>query len=300
MFYKGRALADLVKVTESVKTLLQAENFFKKKFPNDIETILSIDLGLSDCYVYMKQTELAIMRLQNVEKTGLVNDIPILQLKIYDSYAQIYTAKRDYKKVIENYDKYLSSYKSAYPHNYEKSQQYNHTSGLKEMLKVSLAAKKANYEGEYSGAWIKYSLENGSGGLMDQLFSSYLVSELPDPKQQDLSDITNNTTKIEVFTYEQGAEVEGGGHSMVKKVQKEIIGLELKELLSCFEIKEDKFSHLMSVGKFHFTFFSENNVLGEIEYLGDGVIRWSKKWKEDATLINKSKMENTLKKLNLK
>jgi tetratricopeptide (TPR) repeat protein len=286
LFYNGRAWADLKQYKEALVPLLEAESFYRSNFPKEMNIRVGIDVAMGDCYFNLKQFDKARSIYTTIEHGEMMGEISLLHLKVFYYLGSIYLELRDIQKGVDYYEKYLSAYKICYP-DYQQYKQYDDVNRKTARLKSALKAKSLNYQGEeYRNGMISYPVEGSTGGIMDIAYAKYIVCELPDPSQKDLEDMFSKVTKIQLFSYVEGKQIEGKGIQMEKKMLNELSKDQIQNLCNCLKINKDNIGHVMDFGKILFKFFENENVLGIISYPGYGYIRWEDKWKDDAQLTD--------------
>lgn len=123
--------------------------------------------------------------------------------------------------------------------------------------------------------------QGGQTSFVSSEIMKYFKSKLPNPSPNDLSSLIEDTVKIIIS--ERIVEVG-------KDELKSLLVIEDKEVIKIagqnFEILDEPKGHLIDNGCFIFDFVTKNGEKSQIEYFGVGLIRWVKKWKEDAGLKN--------------
>lgn len=287
--FKGKAWLSLDKHTLAMPPLLAAESFFKTHHPTELKAIETIDLSLAECYLKNKQHKLAIEKLKNLENGEMVKEVRLVLIKIYPLLGDAYHADKQYEKAIETYEKLLAVYRNRFPDQYLQINAYNQKDKFKEMLKVALEAKKCNYQGAYSGPFLSYQAENGAGGMMDLMTAQFLVSDLSEPNQNDLTEMLTFMTRVEVWK-----------SPLTKEKQRaELSNNQVAALVNCLNIlSQDSYGHRLTIGDITFAFYKNNELLAKITHLGGGRIRWEEKWQGDAQLINVPQFDILLQEIN--
>jgi len=122
---------------------------------------------------------------------------------------------------------------------------------------------------------------NGQKTVISPEVMNHFNSNLPNPDPADLKKLIDKTVKIIVL--ERIIEIGRDELQFLLEINnKEKIKITGQNL----EIESKPQGHLLDSGYFIFDFFMENDEKYRIEFLGAGLIRWKKKWKEDAKLKN--------------
>ena len=143
------------------------------------------------------------------------------------------------------------------------------------------------------------AVKNESGtSLSDQQTVEYLQSELPNPTQNALSKLIENTESIIISKKEANGnkkekvpitingittEIEANVIEDVK-IHEVTDPKEIQSIRKVFVISDESKGHLMAVGDYAFDFIDKQGSSIKIEYLGFGAIRIEKIFKNDAEL----------------
>ncbi len=283
LFFEGRILVDQNDLNEAENVLEKGLKIYEDNNRTNDGYYLMTSLALADAYFKSYKNDKSSDLYGRVLNSSLYGNDLSLRTKVFHKYAVIAERNRDYKKAITHYEEYLRLFSQL--HN-DQAPTYLEFYRYKEKLKLALKAKEMNYQGGIvdSKGLINGKFDNGDAVIMDIKFAQYLVSELPNPQNEDIEKLLVESAYIQ-------REVNG---------EKEIFKLNdinKNDLLKYLTIKEVDGGHEMNFPNQLFTLIDNNsNEITRIDYFDKGVIRMVDKWKPDAILINKEGLVNWFKK----
>lgn len=137
-----------------------------------------------------------------------------------------------------------------------------------------------NVPADTTSAFLGFRRPDGSAGMIDQMTAAYLRSQNLQPAQTDLDELFAKTTRIQIMemVFEDRT---GRFHPRL-----EFTGADdLSALRKCLAI-EPSTGHLMMIGEVCLEFYQQEEFVARIEVVGNCILRWSERWKNDAYLTD--------------
>ncbi len=272
LFFEGRILVDRDQLLEAEPVLLKSQNIYVENQQKDDPNYLMVKLALGDLYFKRFEDDLAESHYQEVEKSQVYGNELSLKTKLFHKYAVIAERRRKYNEAIAWYEKYLDVYAQLY---HDQSSIYVEYYTHKEKLKLALIAKMDNYKGSFMEppGFISGEFAKGGGTLMDITYARYLVSDLPNPRNEDVIYLIGQANIARLISND----------TTIQIVFNEEIKIKWIEMMT---IEEKDAGHLMKLGDKVIIFLNHlDTEIGRIEYFDEGLIRMVDNWKPDAKLI---------------
>lgn len=273
LFYEGRILVDQNNLAEGEAPLIKCRKIYQDQGMTDYSFYLMASLALADLYFLQSKDEAATELYQLVEHSKEYGHDIGIKTKIYHKYAVFAERRRDYDAAIQGYEKYLAAF--AQMHN-DQAPTYREWYRYKEKLKLALAAKRSGFSKEYVNEMglIQATFPNGDATMMDVRYAAYMVSDLPNPSNQDVAKLLDKTEVLIIDTQGQQTQIE-------------LTGPRKTTLKECLIIVEADAGHEMQVGEMALRFCAQDGTeIGRIDYIKKGLIRMEDTWKPDAILLN--------------
>ena len=284
---KFRDAYELIPITKKSLGQVDPPHYEYEALVRYSETGILINLKKFDEALELAYQNLEYLRssLHQFDKMYLYEDKMLLQL------ATILHQKRKFPETIEAYKDFLSSARVNMGTEHPIYQEY---SPVYQQLTACWEAKEKGFPEPF----VIVDYENGGSAMYDRTMAELLISDLPAPNQNDLDALASNITTI-VFTQHVASdeEVEVAEGLMGKRLVDEVFYSteqqeEIHQVLKWLQI-DDSFDagHMMCIGEVKIKLYQHENLLADIEYLGDNQIRWQKKWLDDAKLVYGNKLK---------
>jgi hypothetical protein len=138
-------------------------------------------------------------------------------------------------------------------------------------------------------AFVSFRRADGSKGMVDQQTLAFLRSPNGPAIQNDLDALFATATRVQYL--------ETVWQDRTGSFQPRLVFSDagtLADLRNAMAIREGFDGHLMSIGECRMDFFAGDECVAKIEILG-ALLRWSKRWKSDAPLLDPGALASMLK-----
>lgn len=129
-----------------------------------------------------------------------------------------------------------------------------------------------------TSVFLGFRRPDGSAGMVDQMTVAYLRSQNSQPSQSDLDALFARATWLQVM--EMVFEGRTGSYRPRLKFTN---ADDLSALRKCLTV-ESSTGHLMMIGDVCLEFYQQEELVARVEVVGNCVLRWSDRWKNDAYL----------------
>jgi|GEM_PF-5470722 len=278
LFFEGRILVDQDSLMEAEDILLRCQQIYTEKERKGEGYYLMASLALGDLHFKSRDNDQAEKYYRELEESESYGSDIGVKTKIDHKYAVMSERRRKYREAIEWYDKYLMSFSKL--HNNE-APTYIEFERYKEKLKLALRAKETSYQGDYmdSQGFIHGNLPRGGSVMMDIPFAQYLVSGLPDPRNEDVEKTISRSTLMIVNSKETEERI----------TLNDQLRITITDIFRVHELDE---GHIMRIGDYTFQFYDKGGQrIGVIEYFKEGLIRMRDRWKPDAKIVSKERID---------
>ncbi|MEL7533379.1 MAG: hypothetical protein AAFN10_18845, partial [Bacteroidota bacterium] len=282
-FYIGRAQLDARQFEAAKASLKECEKIYEKHPPEDAMYRNNLALALADLFFetqafaeakpYYQQT---LAQLQ--QETNNYNADQV-KLVVYQRIAELSEQLREYETAVSNYEAFLEAFAEILGDDHPG---YQRVARHRQQLITALAAKEAGFSAPQIP--IQYSEEEADH--LSRHYAQWLVSPHPLPNQASLTKLLQKAEQLRILS---------GQPNELQERKLITEGSQLGPIKASFRIEAEPQGHTLKEGGTCFQWEDKQGaVLGQIWYLGDGIIRWSGGWKGDAHLEWADRFENRL------
>jgi len=220
--------------------------------------------------------ELTLEQLKQEENNYNAEQV---KLVVYQRIAELSEQLKEYETAVTNYEAFLEAFAEIMGADHPG---YQRVARHRLQLIASLAAKEAGFPDEKIP--IQYSEEESDH--LSRHYAQWLVSPHPAPNQASLTKLLQKADQLRVFR---------GNPDQMRELKLITEGSELGPIKATLRIEAEPQGHTLKEGGICFQWETQNGeVLGQIWYIGEGIIRWFGGWKGDARLEWADRFENRL------
>lgn len=282
-FYIGRARLDARKFEEAKESLETCEKLYEQHTPEDPMYTNNLSLALADLYFetqafakakpYYQKT---LAQLQQEENNYTADQV---KLVVYQKLAELSEHLKEYETAVSNYEAFLEAFGEILGNDHPG---YQRVARHRQQLLVSLAAKESGFPDAQIP--IQYSEEEADH--ISRHYARWLVSPHSAPNQHSLTKLLQQADQLRIFS---------GTPEAMTELKLITDGSELGPIKATLRIEAEPQGHTLKEGGTCFQW--ENNtgeILGQLWYLGKGILRWEGGWKGDARLEWADRFENRM------
>ncbi len=282
-FYIGRAHLDARQFEAAKASLKECEKIYEKHPPEDAMYRNNLALALADLHFetqafaeakpYYEQTLAQLQQETNNHNADQV------KLVVFQRIAELSEQLREYETAVTNYEAFLEAFAEILGDDHPG---YQRVARHRLQLISALAAREAGFpEAQIP---IQYSEEESD--FLSRHYAQWLVSPHPLPDQASLTKLLQKADQLRIMK---------GKPNELEEIKLITEGSQLGPIKATFRIEAEPQGHTLREGGTCFQWEnSKAEVLGQIWYLGEGIIRWPGGWKGDAHLEWADRFENRL------
>lgn len=272
-FYIGRANLDAHQLEAARTALLKCEKLYLTHPPEQSMYQNNLDLALAD--LYFESGDFSSARpyysntLKRLEEDADNENASQVRLVVYQRLAELSEQERDYSAAVAYYQSFLVAFEEEMG---EDHPGYKQLARHQLQLKSALEAQQRGYPKER----ISIAYNENEEDFISRHFAKWLVSPNPNPSQASLNKLLQQSDQLRIL---KGSPIKMDEIKLISN------GSELGPIKATLRIEKEPQGHAMRNEGTCFQWEDQSGkILGQLWYLGEGILRWEGGWKDDARL----------------